>query len=326
MTQSVVEAPAPVAPRSTAPAWPGRRHVLDLDDFTPAEITHVLDTAASMKEILARPIKQVPALRGTTVVTLFYEASTRTRVSFELAAKRLGADVVNVTASASSVVKGESLLDTADTLRALGADILVMRHSAAGAPYLVAQRVACRVINAGDGWHAHPTQALLDLYTVRERLGRVAGLRLAIVGDVLHSRVARSAVWGFTKLGARVTLCAPPTLLPTGPLPWPAEVTCDLERALAGADVVMGLRLQRERQQAALLPSEREYVRGYGLTPERLARLCPDALVLHPGPMNEGVEIMPAVAHGPRSAIADQVTNGVAIRMALLYLLGGEGT
>jgi aspartate carbamoyltransferase catalytic subunit len=326
VTQSVVAVPAPVAPRPTAPAWPGRRHVLDLDDFTPAEITHVLDTAASMKEVLARPIKQVPALRGTTVVTLFYEASTRTRVSFELAAKRLGADVVNVTASASSVVKGESLLDTADTLRALGADILVMRHSAAGAPYLVAQRVACRVINAGDGWHAHPTQALLDLYTVRERLGRIAGLRLAIVGDVLHSRVARSAVWGFTKLGARVTLCGPPTLLPTGPLPWPAtEVTHDLERALAGADVVMGLRLQRERQQAALLPSEREYVRLYGLTAERLARLCPDALVLHPGPMNEGVEIMPAVAHGPRSAIADQVTNGVAVRMALLYLLGGEG-
>lgn len=320
------EAPAALAAGAEAAgAWPGRQHVLDLDDFSPAEIVHVLDTAASMKEILARPIKQVPALRGTTVVTLFYEASTRTRVSFELAAKRLGADVVNVTASASSVVKGESLLDTADTLRALGADILVMRHGAAGAPYLVAQRIGCRVINAGDGWHAHPSQALLDLYTVREHLGHLAGLRVSIVGDVLHSRVARSAVWGFTKLGARVTLCGPPTLLPPEPLPWPAEVTHDLEQALAGADVVMGLRLQRERQQAGLLPSEREYVRRYGLTAERLTRLCPDALVLHPGPMNEGVEIMPEVAHGPRSAIAEQVTNGVAVRMALLYLLGGEG-
>jgi aspartate carbamoyltransferase catalytic subunit len=247
-------------------------------------------------------------------------------VSFELAAKRLGAEVVNVAAAGSSVAKGESLLDTADTLRALGADILVMRHEAAGAPYLVARRIDCRVINAGDGWHAHPTQALLDLFTVRERLGGIEGLHLVIVGDVLHSRVARSAIWGFTKLGARVTLCGPPTLLPPGPLPWPGVgVSHDLDTALDGADVVMGLRLQRERQQAGLLPSVREYVRAYGLSAERLARCCPEALVLHPGPMNEGVEIMPEVAHGPRSAIAEQVTNGVATRMALLYLLGGEG-
>ncbi len=303
--------------------WSGRGHVLDLDDFSAGEIEEVLRTADAMKEVLGRKIKQVPALRGVTVVTLFYEASTRTRVSFELAAKRLGADVVNVAASSSSVTKGESLLDTARPLRALGADILVMRHSESGAPYLVAQRVGCHVVNAGDGWHAHPTQALLDLYTLRERLGGVAGRRVVIVGDVLHSRVARSGVWGFTKLGASVTLCGPATLLPSGPLPWPVRVEHDLERALAGADVVMALRLQRERQAAGLLPSLREYVRLYALTRERLDRLCPGALVMHPGPMNEGVEIMPDVAYGERSVIADQVTNGVAVRMALLYLLGG---
>ena len=323
-----VGSPALGAPPATL-AWAGRQHVLDLDDFSEAEIEEVLRTADTMKEILGRKIKQVPALRGTTMVTLFYEASTRTRVSFELAAKHLGADVVNVAASSSSVTKGESLLDTAHTLRALGADILVMRHSESGAPYLVAERVGCQVINAGDGWHAHPTQALLDLYTLRERLGSVAGRRVVIVGDVLHSRVARSGVWGFTRMGASVTLCGPPTLLPAGPLPWSVAVEHDLERALAGADVVMALRLQRERQQAGLLPSVREYVRLYAVTAERLARLCPNAVVMHPGPMNEGVEIMPDVAYGDRSLIADQVTNGVAIRMALLYLLrnatsGGE--
>jgi len=317
-----VPAPLPVAPPAPESGWPGRQHVLDLDDFSAAEIEYVLATADAMKEVLRRPIKHAPALRGVTVVTLFYEVSTRTRVSFELAAKHLGADVVNITATASSVMKGESLLDTAHTLRALGADILVMRHSEAGAPYLVAEHVACRVINAGDGWHAHPTQALLDLYTVRERLGRIAGLRVVIVGDILHSRVARSAIWGFLRLGAAVTLCGPPTLLPAGALPWPVEVSYDLDRALAGADVVMALRLQRERQRAGLLPSLAEYVRRYGLTRERLARACPDALVMHPGPMNEGVEIMPEVAYGAQSVIADQVTNGVAVRMALLYLLG----
>jgi len=297
--------------------------VLDLDDFGADEIEHVLSTADAMKEVLGRPIKQVPALRGVTVVTLFYEASTRTRVSFELAAKHLAADVVNVAASASSVTKGESLLDTAHTLRALGADILVMRHAEAGAPYVVARHVPCQVINAGDGWHAHPTQALLDLYTLRERLGTIAGRRVLILGDILHSRVARSAIWGLTRMGAEVTLCGPATLLPTGELPWPVAVSHDLDRAIVGVDAVMVLRLQRERQQAGLLPSLREYIRFYSLTTERLARAKPDALVMHPGPMNEGVEIMPDVAYGPRSVIADQVTNGVAIRMALLYLLGG---
>ncbi len=266
---------APLAPldASPAPAWSRRQHVLDLDDFTAAEIDEVIHTADAMKEVLGRKIKQVPALRGVTVVTLFYEASTRTRVSFELAAKHLAADVVNVTAAASSVTKGESLLDTAHTLRALGADVLVMRHGEAGAPYLVAERAGCHVLNAGDGWHAHPTQALLDLYTIRERLGSLAGRRIVVVGDVLHSRVARSGVWGFTRLGAHVTLCGPPTLLPSGPLPWPVQVEHDLERALAGADVVMALRLQHEREQAGLLPSLREYVRLYALTAERLARL-----------------------------------------------------
>jgi aspartate carbamoyltransferase catalytic subunit len=324
--QAAVSAAAGAAPipgaRDTAD-WTERKHVLDLDDFTAAEIEQVLVTADAMKEILGRPIKHVPALRGLTMVTLFYEASTRTRVSFELAAKHLGADVVNVAASTSSVTKGESLLDTAHTLRALGADILVMRHSEAGAPYLVAQRVGCGVVNAGDGWHAHPTQALLDVYTLRERLGRIDGRRIVIVGDVLHSRVARSALWAFTTLGATVTLCGPPTLLPLGPLPWPVDISHDLDCALVDADVVMALRLQHERQQAGLLPSLREYVRLYGLTRERLARARPGAVVMHPGPMNEGIEIMPDVAYGEQSVIAEQVTNGVAIRMALLYLLGG---
>lgn len=320
---------APVAPLAPAPdlpqvdGWTDRQHVLDLDDFHAAEIEHVLRTADAMKEILGRPIKQVPALRGVTVVTLFYEASTRTRVSFELAGKRLGADVVNVAASSSSVSKGESLLDTAHTLRALGADILVMRHSEAGAPYLVARHVACHMINAGDGWHAHPTQALLDVYTLRERLGDLRGRRVVILGDILHSRVARSDVWGLRALGADVTLCGPATLLPTGELPWPVQVSHVLDEAIVGADAIMPLRLQRERQTAGLLPSLREYIRRYALTRERLALARPGAVVMHPGPMNEGVEIMPDVAYGEQSVIADQVTNGVAIRMALLYLLGG---
>lgn len=312
--------------------WLGRRHVLDLDDFTPGEIVQVLDTATAMKEILSRPIKKVPTLRGKTVVTLFYEASTRTRVSFEVAAKILGADAVNVTASASSVTKGESLVDTVRTLEAIGADIVVMRHPTSGAPWVIAPRVGASVVNGGDGWHAHPTQGLLDLFTIRERLGRVAGVRVAIVGDVLHSRVARSALWGLTKLGARVTLCGPPTLLPTDwlldptDLPWPVRVAERIEEGLAGADVVMALRLQHERQHGGLIPSVREYARLYGLTTERLTLANPDALVMHPGPMNEGVEISSEVAHGARSLIELQVTNGVAVRMALLYLLSGGVT
>ena len=323
---------APSAPHATnaiAPCWPGRRHVLELDDFSPGEIVQVLDTAAAMKEILSRPIKKVPALRGKTVVTMFYESSTRTRVSFEVAAKILGADAVNVTATTSSATKGESLIDTVRTLQAIGADIVVMRHPQSGAPWVVAPLVEAAVVNGGDGWHAHPTQALLDVFTIRERLGRVQGVRVAIVGDVLHSRVARSAIWALTTLGAEVTVCGPPTLLPRdwllepAALPWPISVCERLDEALADADVVMALRLQRERQHGGLIPSIREYSRLYGITPERLRQARPGALVMHPGPMNEGVEIAPEVAHGAQSVIEAQVTNGVAVRMALLYLLSG---
>ncbi|MCC6177796.1 MAG: aspartate carbamoyltransferase catalytic subunit [Chloroflexi bacterium] len=321
--------PSPYGDGTIRPVWPGRRHVLDLDDFQPGEIVQVLDMAETMKRILARPIKKAPTLRGKTIVTLFYESSTRTRVSFEVAAKVLGADAVNVSASASSVTKGESLLDTLRTLEAIGADTIVMRHPQSGAPWTIASRVGASVINGGDGWHAHPTQALLDLFTIRERLGRVAGVQVTILGDILHSRVARSAIWGLTKLGAHVTVCGPPTLLPRQwveapeSLPWPLRVEERIEGALEGADVVMTLRLQRERQHGGLIPSIREYCQLYGLTTERLARAKVDALVMHPGPMNEGIEISPEVAHGPQSAIEDQVTNGVAVRMALLYLLSG---
>ena len=310
--------PAPVAPPIEA-AWPGRRHVLDLDDFSPGEILQVLETAGTMREVQRRPIKKLPTLRGKTVVTMFYEASTRTRISFEVAAKILGADAVNMTASASSVTKGETLIDTVRTLQAIGADIVVMRHPQSGAPWVVAPRVNSAVINGGDGWHAHPTQTLLDLFTVQERLG-----------DVLHSRVARSAIWGFTLLGANVTLCGPPTLLPRewvadpAGLPWPVRVAERIEDGLVDADVVMALRLQRERMHSGLIPSIREYSRLYGLTRERLKLARPNALVMHPGPMNEGVEIAPDVAHGEQSVIEDQVTNGVAVRMALLYLLSGD--
>jgi aspartate carbamoyltransferase catalytic subunit len=304
-----------------------RRHVLDLDDFSTDEVETVLQTATRMKDVLQRPIKKVPTLRGKTLVTLFYEASTRTRVGFEVAAKALGADTVSVAAASSSVTKGESLIDTIRTLQALGADFLVMRHHQAGAPYVVAEEVAASVINAGDGWHAHPTQALLDLFTIRERLGRIDGLRVAIVGDILHSRVARSNLWGLTLMGANVVLCGPPTLLPAASfctdLPWQVERTYNFDQALDGADVVMVLRMQLERQTGGLFPSVREYVRTYGLTEQRLARAKPGALVMHPGPMNEGVEIDPKVARGVQSVIEAQVTNGVAVRMALLYLLSG---
>jgi aspartate carbamoyltransferase catalytic subunit len=304
-----------------------RRHVLDLDDFSVQEVEAVLQTATAMKDVLQRPIKKVPTLRGKTLVTLFYESSTRTRVAFELAAKALGADTVSVAASSSSVTKGESLIDTIRTLQALGADFVVMRHGQAGAPYLVAEEISASVINAGDGWHAHPTQALLDLFTIRERLGRIAGLRVAIVGDILHSRVARSNLWGLGLMGANVVLCGPPTLLPAADfcdgLPWSFERTYRLDEAIDGADVIMLLRMQLERQSGGLFPSLREYVRTYALTEERLQRAKPGAVIMHPGPMNEGVEIDPRVARSAQSVIETQVTNGVAVRMALLYLLSG---
>ena len=322
------------------PAWT-RHHLLDLDDFSAAEIETVMETTDAMKEVMGREVPRVPALRGRTIITLFYEASTRTRASFELAGKSLGADVINVAAGGSSIEKGESLIDTVRTLQAVGADVLVMRHGSSGAPYLVARQVSCSVVNGGDGWHAHPTQALLDLYTMRTHLGAVRGKRVVIVGDIAHSRVARSNIWGLTAMGAEIVVCAPPTLLPhgmrphhspvgQGPSPEPSaeplamphvDVETDLDRAIEGADVVMTLRLQKERMTSGLLPSLREYATLYQVNEERLSRAKTGALVMHPGPMNEGVEISPAVAHSLQSVIEEQVTNGVAVRMAVLYLL-----
>ena len=310
------------------PPSSARKHVLDLDDFSRDEIGEILETTAGMKEVLGRAIKQVPALRGKTVVNMFFEDSTRTRISFELAAKALSANVVSMTGKGSSVEKGESLIDTVRTLQALGADMIVMRHGESGAPYLVAQHFHGSVLNAGDGRHAHPTQALLDLFTINEKLGQIEGRKVAIVGDILHSRVARSNLWGLTTMGAHVTLCAPHTLL--GPAAfwtatWPElTITSALDEAVADADVIMTLRLQKERQESGLLPSLREYSRFFGITAERVKRAAPHCLVMHPGPMNEGVEIMPDVAISAQSVIEEQVTNGVAVRMALMYRLASE--
>ena len=306
------------------------RHILDLDDFTREEVELVFEITDAMAEILTRDVKRVPTLRGKTIVTLFYEPSTRTRASFELAAKNLSADTVSLDASKSSVVKGESLVDSLRTIQALGADVIVMRHSQSGAPYLATQHLDTSIINGGDGWHAHPSQALLDLYTIRRHLRELANLKVVIVGDIMHSRVARSNIWGMTTMGAKVILCAPPTLLPRGLADFISRcelpnvgVESRIESALEGADVVMPLRLQRERQQSGLLPSLREYIQRYQLTEERLSLAKPYALVMHPGPMNEGIEISPEVAYGTQSVIEEQVTNGVAIRMALLYLIAG---
>ena len=305
------------------------RHILDLDDFTPAEIEHVLKTTDAMHEILSRPIKKVPALRGKTIVTLFYEPSTRTRSSFDLAAKNLSADVINLAASASSVKKGECLIDTLETLEALGTDIVIMRHPSSGAPYTAVRHIKAHMINAGDGWHAHPSQALLDLYTIIRGCKKdFKGLKVTIIGDIKHSRVARSNIWGLTTMGAEVTLCGPYTLIPRGlndPQGYFPKVNIETnaDKAIAGADVVMALRLQLERQQSGLLPSIREYVSLYQVTEERLAKAKPDAILMHPGPVNEDIELSSAVAHGAKSVINQQVTNGVAVRMALLYLLAG---
>ena len=304
------------------------RDLLDLDDYSSEEILLLLETTSAMTEILSRPIRRVPTLRGKTIVNMFYEASTRTRSSFELAAKNLSADLVNVSASQSSVDKGESLVDTMRTLQALGADMIVMRHWEAGAPYLAASWLNASVINAGDGWHAHPSQALLDLYTVQQRLGTLEGLKLVIVGDILHSRVARSNLWGFGRLGAEIVLCGPPTLLSPEILGIAEDMpqvslSYDLDAAIVDADVVMMLRLQRERMASGLLPSLREYAVRFGLTRRRLQRARPNALIMHPGPMNQGVEISPELAYSEQAVIEDQVTNGVAVRMAIFYLLAG---
>jgi len=291
--------------------------------LTGEEIMLVLETADSFKEVSGREIKKVPALRGKTVVNLFFEPSTRTRTSFELAAKRLSADVINFSPSASSVVKGETLLDTARNIEAMQADIIVLRHSAAGAAETLARGVKSSVINAGDGWHEHPTQALLDLFTLREKKLEFKGLRVAIVGDLAHSRVARSNIYALTKLGAEVRAVGPPTMIPAFLDRLGARVYHDMDRALCDVDAIMMLRLQLERQGRALFPSIREYSRLYCLTPERLKVAKPGAVVMHPGPINRGVEISPDVADGFSSVILEQVANGVAVRMAVLYLLSG---
>jgi aspartate carbamoyltransferase catalytic subunit len=301
------------------------RHLLSAGDLNRDEALLVLDTAEELARIADRPIKKLPTLRGRTVVNLFYEDSTRTRVSFEVAAKRLSADVITFSARGSSVSKGESLKDTALTLEAMGSDAVVVRHAAAGAPHRLAGWVSGAVVNAGDGSHEHPTQALLDAYTMRRRLGRLEGLRVAIVGDILHSRVARSNVLLLATLGADVTLVGPPTLLPVGVGSWLCATSYDLDAVLPKTDVVMMLRVQRERMAAAYFPSAREYSRRYGLDGPRMASLPETAIVMHPGPMNRGMEIAAEVADSVRSTIVEQVANGVSVRMAVLYLLlGGD--
>jgi len=301
-----------------------RRHLLSAADLDLGDATLILDTAEQIDTALAgREVKKLPTLRGRTVVNLFFEDSTRTRISFELAAKRLSADVINFAAKGSSVSKGESLKDTALTLEAMGADAIVCRHSASGAPHRLAEWVQGSVINAGDGTHEHPTQALLDAYTIRRRLGRLDAVRVTIVGDVLHSRVARSNVVLLDTLGAQVTLVAPPTLLPVGVESWPAEFSYDLDAVLPKADVVMMLRVQQERMNASYFPSVREYSRRYGLDARRMATLPDEAIVMHPGPMNRGMEIAAEVADSVRSTIVEQVSNGLSVRMAVLYLLLG---
>jgi aspartate carbamoyltransferase catalytic subunit len=299
------------------------KHLLSAGDLTRDDATQILDTAEEMLSIAKRPIKKLPTLRGLTVVNLFFEDSTRTRISFEAAAKRLSADVINFSAKGSSASKGEGLKDTALTLEAMGADAVVVRHHASGAPHRLAEAGWTRgvVVNAGDGTHEHPTQALLDAFTMRRHLGDLDGRRVTIVGDVLHSRVARSNALLLHTLGAEVTLVAPPTLLPVGVEHWPVDTSYDLDASLEGADAVMMLRVQRERMNASFFPSAREYSRRYGLDTARMGRLADDAVVMHPGPMNRGMEISADVADSDRSVIVEQVTNGVAVRMAVLYLL-----
>jgi len=300
-----------------------RKDLVSIASLTLDEITLILDTADSFKEVSGREIKKVPALRGKTVVNLFFEPSTRTRTSFELAAKRLSADVINFSPSSSSVVKGETLLDTARNIEAMQADIIVLRHPDAGAAETLANGVKSSVINAGDGWHEHPTQALLDLFTMREKKLNFKGLRVAIVGDIAHSRVARSNIFGLSKLGAEIRAVGPPTMIPVHLDRLGVRVYYDLDEALRGVDVIMMLRLQLERQGRALFPSIREYSRLYGLTAERVRLAEAGALVMHPGPVNRGVEMAPEVADSFSSVILDQVANGVAVRMGLLYLLAG---
>lgn len=301
------------------------KDILGLRDLTVEQINYILDTAVACKDIFKRDLKKVPTLRGKTVVTLFFEPSTRTRTSFEIAGKWMSADVVNLTVSSSSVIKGESFVDTARTLEAMGADVIIIRHSLAGTPKLLADSVRAHVINAGDGAHEHPTQGLLDLFTIREKKGGFNGLKVVLVGDAMHSRVIKSNIWGLTKLGAAVTVVAPPTLVPLGLEAMGAKVETDLDQALADADVVNIMRIQLERQTKAYFPTLREYSKIFGFNLERLTKAKPNLLVMHPGPANLGVEISEEVSINDQSVITEQVTNGVAVRMALLYLLTGGG-
>jgi len=307
------------------PAVTALRHkdLLGIAELAPDEIELILDTADAMKEVGTRPIKKVPALRGKTVVNLFFEPSTRTRTSFEIAEKRLSADTLNIAIGTSSVVKGETLADTALNLEAMSPDMIVLRHASSGACHLLSRICRSAIINAGDGMHEHPTQALLDAYTIRERKKQLAGLKVAIVGDLLHSRVLRSNILLLTKMGANVWVCGPPTLIPTDVRRFGVMATSDVDEAVGDADVIMLLRIQLERMEGAFFPSLREYFRVFGMTEARLRLARPDVMIMHPGPMNRGVEIASEVADGPYSVILDQVANGVAVRMAVLYLLAG---
>ena len=299
------------------------KHILGIKELTAEQLTFILDTSESFKQINSREIKKVPTLRGKTIINLFFEASTRTRTSFEIAGKRLSADTVNIAASSSSVVKGETLEDTAQNIEAMHPDIIVMRHNASGACQYLAERLKCSVINAGDGMHEHPSQALLDAFTIRQHKGSIEGLTVAIVGDITHSRVVRSNIYCLTKLGAKVRIAGPGTMLPPGLEKLGCEVYNNLDDAIRDADCVMMLRIQRERQGASLIPSVSEYARFFGLNEAKLKLAKPNAIVMHPGPINRGVELASAVADGPQNVILDQVENGVAVRMALLYLVAG---
>ncbi len=315
VTMRIEEAPPLTALR--------RKDLLGIADLTPEEISLILDTAEAMKEVGERPIKKVPALRGKTVVNLFFEPSTRTRTSFEIAEKRLSADTLNIAVASSSVVKGESLADTALNLEAMRPDMIVLRHSSSGACHLLSRICRSAIINAGDGMHEHPTQALLDAFTIRERKKRLAGLKVAIIGDLLHSRVLRSNIHLLTRMGSDVWVCGPPTLIPADIARFGVRATSNVDEAVTGADVVMLLRIQLERMEGAFFPSLREYFNVFGMTDTRLRRAARDVIIMHPGPMNRGVEIASEVADGPYSVILDQVANGVAVRMAVLYLLSG---